>query len=172
MTCEDACSCSSVCQVLNDLNLYLLAILFAQEDFTKLQHSVSTYKNFDAIELAAQLEKHELLEMRRVAGALYKVNKRYQQSVELAKKDKLYKDCMQTAATSADSELVEQLLRYFVEVEAKECFAAALFTCYEHVRADVVLELSWRNNIMDYAMPYLIQVRACGFVFDCVSVEV
>lgn len=48
--------------------------------------------------------------------------------------------------------------RYFVEVEAKECFAAALFTCYEHVRPDVVLELSWRHNIMDYAMPYLVQV--------------
>ncbi len=40
---------------------------------------VTTYTNFDAIELAAQLEKHELLEMRRVAGSLYKTNKRYAQ---------------------------------------------------------------------------------------------
>jgi len=57
-----------------------------------------------------------------------------------------------------DAELVEQLLRFFVEVEAKECFAACLFTCFELVRPDVVLELAWRNNILDYAMPYLIQV--------------
>ena len=57
-----------------------------------------------------------------------------------------------------DPELVEQLLRFFVEVEAKECFAACLFTCFELVRPDVVLELAWRHNIMDYAMPYLIQV--------------
>lgn len=57
-----------------------------------------------------------------------------------------------------DPELVEALLRFFVDKEAKECFAACLYTCYEHVRADVVMELAWRHNIMDYAMPYLIQV--------------
>lgn len=45
-----------------------------------------------------------------------------------------------------------------MEVEAKECFAACLFTCFELVRPDVVLELAWRHNIFDYAMPYLIQV--------------
>jgi clathrin heavy chain len=96
--------------------------------------------------------------MRRVAGTLYNKNKRYAQALELAKKDKLYKDAMATAATSQDPELVEQLLRFFVEVEAKECFAACLFTCFELVRPDVVLELAWRHNIFDYAMPYLIQV--------------
>jgi hypothetical protein len=85
-------------------------------------------------------------------------NKRYAQALELAKKDKLYKDAMATAATSQDPELVEQLLRFFVEMEAKECFAACLFTCFELARPDVVLELAWRHNIMDYAMPYLIQV--------------
>ena len=53
---------------------------------------------------------------------------------------------------------MEQLIRFFVEVEAKECFAACLFTCFELVRPDVVMELAWRNNIMDYAMPYFIQV--------------
>jgi len=85
-------------------------------------------------------------------------NKRYAQALELAKTDKLYKDAMATAATSQDPELVEQLLRFFVEQEAKECFAACLFTCFELVRPDVVLELAWRHNILDYAMPYLIQV--------------
>ena len=40
---------------------------------------VTTFTNFDAIELASQLEKHELLEMRRVACQLYKTNKRYSQ---------------------------------------------------------------------------------------------
>ena len=119
---------------------------------------MSNYTNFDQLELATTLQKHELLEMRRVAGTLYNKNKRYAQALELAKKDKLYKDAMATAATSQDPELVEQLLRFFVEVEAKECFAACLFTCFELVRPDVVLELAWRHNIFDYAMPYLIQV--------------
>ena len=52
------------------------------------------------LELATTLQKHELLEMRRVAGTLYNKNKRCAQALELAKKDKLYKDAMVTAATS------------------------------------------------------------------------
>ncbi|KAJ1485282.1 hypothetical protein T484DRAFT_1794208, partial [Baffinella frigidus] len=113
--------------------------------------SVSTHTNFDQLELAGTLQKHPLLEMRRVAGILYNKNKRYQQALELAKKDKLYKDAMQTACTSQlakkdklykdamqtactsqDPELVETLLRFFVDAEAKECFAACLFTCFEY----------------------------------------
>jgi len=40
----------------------------------------------------------------------------------------------------------------------KECFAACLFTCYDLIRPDVGLELAWRKNMLDYAMPFLIQV--------------
>eukprot|EP00286_Rhodomonas_abbreviata_P018853 CAMPEP_0181303774 /NCGR_PEP_ID=MMETSP1101-20121128/8752_1 /TAXON_ID=46948 /ORGANISM="Rhodomonas abbreviata, Strain Caron Lab Isolate" /LENGTH=1715 /DNA_ID=CAMNT_0023409399 /DNA_START=168 /DNA_END=5311 /DNA_ORIENTATION=+ len=143
---------------MKSVNEALNTIYIEEEDFEKLAASVNTYTNFDQLELAGSLQRHDLLEMRRVAGMLYNKNKRYQQALELAKKDKLYKDAMQTAATSQDADLVEELLRFFVEVEAKECFAACLFTCYEYVKPDVVLELAWRNNIMDYSMPYLIQV--------------
>jgi len=143
---------------MKSVNEALNGLYIEEEDYERLKKSVLEHKNYDQMELAMQLEKHALLEMRRVGSTLYKNNKRYAQAVELSKKDRLYKDAMETAAASADPELVEQLLRFFVEVEAKECFAAALFTCYEFVRPDVVLELAWRNNIMDYAMPYLIQV--------------
>jgi len=143
---------------IKSVNEALNALYIEEEDYTKLNTSVSSYTNFDQLELATTLQKHELLEMRRVAGTLYNKNKRYAQALELAKTDKLYKDAMATAATSQDPELVEQLLRFFVEQEAKECFAACLFTCFELVRPDVVLELAWRHNILDYAMPYLIQV--------------
>jgi len=37
------------------------------------------------------LEKHELIEFRRIAAYLYKGNNRWKQSVELCKKDLLYK---------------------------------------------------------------------------------
>ncbi|EKX42588.1 clathrin heavy chain [Guillardia theta CCMP2712] len=143
---------------MKSVNEALNNIYIEEEDYEKLDVSVSTYTNYDQLELAGQLQKHPLLEMRRVAGTLYTKNKRYGQALELSKKDKLYKDAMHVAATSQDPELVEQLLRFFVEVEAKECFAACLFTCFELVRPDVVMELAWRNNIMDYAMPYVIQV--------------
>ena len=51
------------------------------------------------------------------------------------------------------------LRRYFIEKGEKECFAACLYTCYDLLRPDVVLELSWMNGLTDYSMPYMIQVR-------------
>lgn len=32
-----------------------------------------------------------------------------------------------------------------------------LYACYAEIRADVVLELAWRNNIIDNVMPFMIQ---------------
>ena len=80
------------------------------------------------------------------------------QAVDLAKKDKLYKDAIETAATSQDPTIVDDLLKYFVEGSEKECFAATLFMCYDFVHPDLVMELAWRNGIMDFAMPYFVQV--------------
>merc|ERR1712061_491039 len=42
-------------------------------------------------------------------------------------------------------------------MDMKECFAACLYTCYDLLRPDVALELAWRKNMLDFAMPYLIQ---------------
>merc|ERR1712151_1481472 len=109
------------------------------------------------ITLAQKLEKHELVEMRRISALVYKKNKRYKQSMDLSKQDKMYKDAMETAFESGNAELAESLLRYFVDNDMKECFAACLFTCYDLVRPDVGLELAWRKNMLDYAMPFLIQ---------------
>merc|ERR1712066_587606 len=102
--------------------------------------------------------KHELVEMRRISALVYKKNKRYKQSIELSKGDKMYKDAMDSAFDSGNADLAESLLRYFVETENKECFAACLYTCYDLIRPDVGLELAWRKGYLDYAMPYLIQV--------------
>lgn len=30
--------------------------------------------------------------------------------------------------------------------------------CYDLLRPDVIMELAWRHKIMDFAMPYMIQV--------------
>ena len=56
-----------------------------------LRASIDAYDNFDNISLAQGLEKHELIEFRRIAAYLFKGNNRWKQSVELCKKDKLYK---------------------------------------------------------------------------------
>lgn len=62
-----------------------------------------------------QIEKHELLEMRRVAAYIYKIAGRWKQSIALSKKDNLYKDAMETCSQSGDRELSEELLIYFIE---------------------------------------------------------
>jgi hypothetical protein len=62
-----------------------------------------------------QIEKHELLEMRRVAAYIYKRAGRWQQSVALSKKDNLYKDAMETCSQSGNRDLAEELLTFFVD---------------------------------------------------------
>merc|ERR1712039_1014211 len=127
------------------------------EMFEDLRTSIEDFDNIDQITLAQRLEKHELVEMRRIAALVYKKNKKYKQSIDLSKQDKMFKDTMDTAFESGSPELAESLLRYFVDNDMKECFAACLYTCYDLIRPDVGLELAWRKNMLDFAMPFLIQ---------------
>merc|ERR1719183_374287 len=128
------------------------------EQYEELRQSIDDFDNFDQIALSQKLEKHELMEMRRIAALVYTKNKRYKQSIELSKVDKMYKDAMETARDSGNAELVESLLRFFVDADMSECFCACLYTCYDFVRPDVALELAWRKGMLDFAMPCLIQV--------------
>merc|ERR1711920_110183 len=98
------------------------------EQYEELRQSIEDFENFDQINLAQKLEKHELMEMRRIAALVYKKNKRYKQSIELSKLDKMYKDAMETARDSGNCELAENLLRFFVDSDMNECFGACLYT--------------------------------------------
>jgi len=128
------------------------------EQHEELRASIDDFDNFDQIAFATRIEGHELVEMRRIAALVYKKNKRYKQSMDLSKKDRMYRDAMETVADSDNQDLAEQLLRFFVEINDKDCFAACLYTCYDLVRPDIAMELAWRNRMLDFAMPYLIQV--------------
>ncbi|KAG0285252.1 hypothetical protein BGZ97_007877 [Linnemannia gamsii] len=124
-------------------------LLIEEEDYVRLRKSIDTNTNFDNLALAGRLESHELLEFRRIAAHL--------QSMTLSKQDRLYKDAMDTAAESRDTSVAEELLQYFVESGHKECFAACLYICYDLVRPDRVMELAWRHQLTDFAMPYMVQ---------------
>ncbi|KAK4366722.1 hypothetical protein RND71_014602 [Anisodus tanguticus] len=139
------------------VNEVLHEIYVEEEDYDRLRESIELHDNFDQIVLAQKTEKHELLEMRRVAASIYKKAGRWKQSIALSKKDNLYKDAMETASQSGDRELAEELLVYFIEQGKKECFASCLFVCYDLIRPDVALELAWMNNMIDFAFPYLLQ---------------
>ncbi|ESS68039.1 clathrin heavy chain [Trypanosoma cruzi Dm28c] len=128
-----------------------------EEDFTALRDSVERFDNFDSAELSAELEKMELFEFRKIALFLHRRNKRFTHAIAVAKENKLYQDAIETAAESANPQIVEDLLDFFV-VDHPECFVACLYTCYDYLTPQVVMEKAWLNKRTDLAMPYFIQV--------------
>jgi clathrin heavy chain len=87
-------------------------ILIEEEDHKTLKDSVENYDNYDAMNLAQRLEKHELVFFRQIAAQIYRKSKRWDRSIALSKQDKLFKDAIETAAISSKSDVVEDLLRY------------------------------------------------------------
>ena len=132
-------------------------LLVELEDYDSLRASVTSFNSFDQLSLAKQLERHHLLEMRRISAYVYRVNQKYPQSIELSKADQYYQDAMETANQSASAELIEELLRFFIEIKDKEAFCACTYICYSYLPPDVVMELSWRAGYFDFAMPFFIQ---------------
>ncbi|KAK7420981.1 Clathrin heavy chain [Neonectria magnoliae] len=133
-------------------------LLIEEEDYKTLRDSVQNYDNYDAVELAARLEKHDLIFFRQIAANIYRKNKRWEKSIALSKQDKLYKDAIETAALSAKTDVVSDLLSYFVDIGHRECYTGMLYACNELIRPDLVLELSWRSGLMDFSMPYMINL--------------
>ncbi|KAG0156399.1 hypothetical protein PDIDSM_3577 [Penicillium digitatum] len=131
-------------------------LLIEEEDHKLLKDSVDQNDNFDAVALAQRLEKHDLIFFRQIAANIYRNNKRWEKSIALSKQDKLYKDAIETAATSAKPEIVEDLLRYFVDIGSRECYVGMLYACYDLIRPDVIMEISWRKGLHDFTMPFLI----------------
>ncbi|KAF4583252.1 clathrin heavy chain [Ophiocordyceps camponoti-floridani] len=135
-------------------------LLIEEEDYKTLRDSVHNYDNYDAVGLASRLEKHDLIFFRQIAANIYRKNKRWEKSITLSKQDKLFKDAIETAATSGKAEVVEDLVRYFVDIGHRECYTGMLYACNDLVRPDLVLELSWRNGLMDFSMPYMVNMLA------------
>lgn len=103
-----------------------------------LRTSIDAFDNFDNIGLAQKLEKHELTEFRRIAAYLYKGNNRWKQSVELCKKDRLFRDAMEYTAESRNQDLAEELLAWFLERKAYDCFSACLYQVRHHKSRKIV----------------------------------
>jgi clathrin heavy chain len=87
-------------------------LLIEEEDYKTLKDSVENYDNYDAVELAQRLEKHELVFFRQIAAQIYRKNKRWDKSIALSKQDKLFKDAIETSAMSGKRDIVIELLRY------------------------------------------------------------
>jgi len=142
---------------LSPVNEALNELYIEDEDYESLRKSIDSFNNFNMIALASKLSSHELLEFRRISAYVYRINKKWNHSIELSKGDRMWKDCIDTANESADPETIENLLRFFCDTSEKECFCAALYTCFMHVNPDVVLELGWVNGYHNFIMPFFIQ---------------
>eukprot|EP00542_Grammatophora_oceanica_P019816 CAMPEP_0194047086 /NCGR_PEP_ID=MMETSP0009_2-20130614/23549_1 /TAXON_ID=210454 /ORGANISM="Grammatophora oceanica, Strain CCMP 410" /LENGTH=1700 /DNA_ID=CAMNT_0038692601 /DNA_START=222 /DNA_END=5324 /DNA_ORIENTATION=- len=142
---------------LSPVNEALNELYVEEEDYEGLRKSIDGFNNFNMIGLASKLATHELLEFRRISAYVYRCNKKWTSSIELSKSDKMWKDCIDTANESTDGEIIENLLRFFCETSEKECFCAALYTCFQHVSPDVALELAWLNGYHNFVMPFFIQ---------------
>lgn len=142
---------------LTHVNEALNELYVEDEDYESLRKSIDSFNNFNMIQLASKLSTHELLEFRRVSAYVYRGNKKWSQSIELSKNDRMWKDCIDTANESEDAEIIEGLLRFFCETSEKECFCAALYTCFSYISPDVALELGWLNGYHNFVMPFLVQ---------------
>jgi len=142
---------------LSPVNEALNELYVEDEDYEALRKSIDGFNNFNMIALASKLATHELLEFRRISAYVYRCNKKWSHSIDLSKNDRMWKDCIDTANESGDAEIIENLLRFFCDSSEKECFSAALYTCFSHISPDVVIELGWLNGYHNFIMPYLIQ---------------
>ena len=106
-------------------------LLIEEEDYKTLTDSVNNYDNYDAVELAQRLEKHELVFFRKIAAQIYRKNKRWEKSIALSKQDKLFRDAIETAAMSGKTEVVDDLLRYvsFATVPEEDLYTDRLPVC-------------------------------------------
>ncbi|KAL5121853.1 Clathrin heavy chain [Pleosporales sp. CAS-2024a] len=141
-----------------EVNNALNDLLIEEEDYKTLRDSVNNHDNYDPVALAQRLEKHDLVFFRQIAADIYRKNKRWEKSIALSKQDKLFKDAIETSAISAKPEIVEDLLRYFVDIGSRECYVGMLYACYDLIRPDVILEMSWRHGLHDFTMPYMINL--------------
>lgn len=134
-------------------------LMIEEEDYKALQDAVDSYDKFDQLELASRLENHQLIFFKKIAAQLYRRNKKWAKSLAILKEEKLWKDAIETAAISQSTQVAQELLAYFVDTGNREGFVALLYTAYNLVEYDYVLELSWVNSLDDFIKPYEIAIK-------------
>jgi len=72
----------------------------------------------------------------------HEVGKHDARDAAIQRRSRAAQDAMETASQSADPEIAEELLHFFVEQGQRECFAACLYTCYDLIKPDVAMEAS------------------------------
>ncbi|KAK6458196.1 uncharacterized protein RJT20DRAFT_126152 [Scheffersomyces xylosifermentans] len=135
-------------------------LLIEEEDYKSLRSSIENESNnrFNKLDLAERLENHDLIFFRQISATLYTKEKKFNKAISILKNDKLWPDLIKTVAISKSQKIAHETLDYFVETGNHECFVALLYTSYEYIAHDYVLELSWLHNLGNFIKPYEISV--------------
>lgn len=146
--------CEENIQVVNEalINLYIEKI-----QVEKLMKLILTCDNYDQASLSARLEKHPVNELRKLAVKILDKNSNYQQALSICQKEMLIDEAILVVYKSGKVALIEELLEFLLANGKKENFVACLYTCYEFLRPDTVMELAWKHNCLDATMPFFIQ---------------
>ncbi|KAK6591199.1 clathrin heavy chain [Cryptosporidium xiaoi] len=141
-------------QIVNEslINLYIDKV---QVD--KLMKLITTCDNYDQASLSSRLENHPVNELRKIAVNLLNKNSNYKQALSICQKEMLIDEAILVVYKSGNSTLIEDLLEFLLINDKKDNFVACLYTCYEYLRPDVVLELAWKHNCLDITVPFFIQ---------------
>ncbi|KAK6203342.1 uncharacterized protein RJT21DRAFT_119481 [Scheffersomyces amazonensis] len=137
-------------------------LLIEEEDYKSLKSSIENESNnrFNKLDLAERLENHDLIFFRQISATLYTKEKKYNKAISILKNDKLWSDLIRTVAISKSNKIAHEILDYFVETGNHECFVALLYTCYEYIQYDYVLEVSWLHNLGNFIKPYEISIAS------------
>ncbi|XP_029653923.2 clathrin heavy chain 1-like [Octopus sinensis] len=129
--------------------LIKVVLMYLMSSVPELLSVVQTKPNaqYDKLELAKQLQAHDLKQFRNISSYLMRQSNRFVDSVEICKRDELYAQAIVHVSESNDPELAYSLVRFFLDKNLFSYFSAILYHCYSLFSADRVLEYAWRFNV-------------------------
>lgn len=95
---------------IKEVNDALYELYVEDEDHEALAAGVVEFTNFDSLEMAQRCKNHGLLQFRRIGAMLYRISKKWAESIALSKQDKVWDEAISTAAESGNRQLAEELL--------------------------------------------------------------
>lgn len=81
--------------------------------------------------------------MQSIAVAIHRKNKKFDKALDICKLNKLWVEAIETVRDSNNSELICELLQFFLSEGQYEYYCAGLYGCYDAVTPDLIMEWNW-----------------------------
>ncbi|KAL0205276.1 hypothetical protein P9112_000583 [Eukaryota sp. TZLM1-RC] len=140
------------------INQALIDLYISEGDYEAVQNTVENFAKIDLLSLARRLQDSEIGEFRTLSAFVFSKIRRFDEAIELLKLDENFEKCISTAATSQNSTICQNLVRFFVENHHLDHLSTALHHCFDYLPPDFVLQLAWEHKLFDNVMPFMIRV--------------